>query len=132
MIPEIVGAIVKVLFPVPDEAINADDLVVKPSVVSIDTVPPVGDGWNELPIGAFTFVTKRAYELESVIFASELTEVRATKVFALTDTNPDGVKLAVVVEVPEYCAAFVMTKFVSKPPYISPTFVVAHLIPIQS
>jgi hypothetical protein len=101
VIPEVVGAIEKVLLPVPEEATNADERVVSPSVVTIETVPPEEAGWLEFPVGEFTFVVRRAYELESVIFASELTDVRAIKVFASTVTKADGVKFAVVVEVPE-------------------------------
>ena len=100
VIPDCGGERVKVLLPVPDEAINADERVVRPSVVTIETVPPEEAGWLEFPEGEFTLVVRRAYELESVIFASELTEVNATNVFASTVTKADGLKFAVVVEVP--------------------------------
>ena len=44
----------------------------------------------------------RDAELESVIFASELTEVSARIVLLSTVTNFDGVKFAVLNDVPEY------------------------------
>lgn len=99
-IPEIVGESVKVLFPVPAEAVNEDERRDKPSVVTTETDAALAEGWLEFPVGLFTLVTIREYELESVILASEFTEVRATKVVLLTVTNFDGVKFAVVVDVP--------------------------------
>ena len=53
-------------------------------------------------MGLPTFVALREAELASIIFASELTEVRASIVLLSTVTNFDGVKFAAVNEIPEY------------------------------
>lgn len=53
---------------------------------------------------------------ESVNFASELTAPSASNVFASTVEKNPGVKLAIVVEVPEYLAVFDIVKFAMRPP----------------
>ena len=53
-------------------------------------------------MGLPTLVAIREAELASVIFASELTEVSASIVLLSTVTNLDGVKFAVLNDVPEY------------------------------
>ncbi len=112
VMPEIVGARVNVLFPVPDEAVNGADLVASPCVVTTETEAALAEGWRELPVGEFTLVTIRANELESVILASELTEVNATRVVLFTVTKPEGVKLAALVDVPVYRALLSIVKLV--------------------
>ena len=79
----------------------------------IETEEEDEDGWLLLPVGDPLFVKVLRYELESVNFASEFTAERAIKVFASTVTNLDGVKLAVVVDVPEYRADLAIVKLVN-------------------
>ena len=102
VIPEIVGVRVNVLFPVPEEALNGDDRVVSPWVVTTVTEEALADGWRELPVGIPTFVVILDAELASVIFPSELTEVSARIVLLSIVTNFEGVKFAALNEIPEY------------------------------
>jgi hypothetical protein len=116
VIPSTVGDIEKVFDPVPALPVNADDRLVIPWVVVIETVELAPDGCELFPVGELMLVTVLEKLDESVNFASELTAPSASNVFASTVEKNPGVKLAIVVEVPEYLAVFDIVKFAMRPP----------------
>jgi hypothetical protein len=111
-----VGEIEKDFDPVPALAVNADDRLVIPCVVVIETVELTPEGCELFPVGELTLVTVLEKLDESVNFASEFTVPSASKVFESTVEKNPGVKLAVEREVPEYLGMLEIVKFAIRPP----------------